>query len=252
LDPQLTTPASPQLTRAAFLRTHLWFPLAVALPMLLLLEMTNIDNIVSGRFYDAATKRFPLRYNLTFEIVTHHWAKYVVVLIACAVIGAWLMSFFLPALKSRRRVLLFLGLALTLAPATVSILKSGSHRSCPYDLVQYGGNAPHVGLLERTPPGDYPGRCFPSGHASAGFCLFAFYFAGLALRRRHLALAGLWGGFAAGMLFGLARLAQGAHFLSHNLWSGLVCWLVILAIYVAIIGPASQPASALASNPEPD
>jgi len=229
--------------RDTFLVTHLWIPLAVLLPLLLALEMTDIDRVVTGWFFDAATRRFPLRYDTMFEIVTHHWAKYVVVLIACAVIGAWLMSFILPALKSRRAVFLFLGLALTLAPATVSLLKSQSHRSCPYDLVEYGGNAPHVGLFEAAPPGDYPGRCFPSGHASAGFCLFAFYFAGLALGRRRLALAGLWGGFAAGMLFGLARIAQGAHFLSHNLWSGLVCWLVILAIYVVILRPGAKPSA---------
>jgi membrane-associated PAP2 superfamily phosphatase len=223
----------------------------VALPVLLLLEVTNVDNVVSGWFYDAATARFPLRYNPTFEIVTHHWAKYVVVLIAGVVIGAWLMSFFLPALRNVRRVLLFLGLALALAPGAVSLLKSQSHRSCPYDLMEFGGGAPHVGLFDAIPPGNFPGRCFPSGHASAGFCLFAFYFAGLALRRRRLALAGLWGGFAAGMLFGLARIAQGAHFLSHNLWSGLVCWLVILALYVVIFRPGATPSAAPEANRAP-
>ena len=238
-------------TRATFLRKHLWIPLAVALPLLFLLEVTNVDRVVSGWFFDAATGRFPLRYNATFEIVTHHWAKYVVVLIAGVVIGAWLMSFFLPMLRPVRRVLFFLGLALALAPGVVSVLKSQSHRSCPYDLVEYGGNAPHISLFEAAPPGDYPGRCFPSGHASAGFCLFAFYFAGLALRRRWMAMAGLWGGFAAGMLFGLARIAQGAHFLSHNLWSGLVCWLVVLAIYVVIFRPEAGPPAAPKANRAP-
>jgi membrane-associated PAP2 superfamily phosphatase len=238
--------------RDTFFAMHLWLPLAVLLPLLLVLELTNVDRSVSGWFFDEATGRFPLHYNATFEIVTHHWAKYVVVLIACAAIGAWLMSFVIPALKDRRTVFLFVGLAMILSTGTVALLKSHSQRSCPYDLVEYGGNAPHVGLFETAPPGDYPGRCFPSGHASAGFCLFAFYFAGLALRRRRLALAGLWGGFSAGMLFGLARIAQGAHFLSHNLWSGLICWLVILAIYVAIIGPTTRPVSALSSSRAPD
>src|SRR5262249_44827678 len=154
-------------SRAAFLWTHLWLPLAVALPTLVALETTRIDYVVSNWFFDKAAQRFPLRYNATFEILTHQWAKYVVVLIACVVISTWLISYVLPALKTRRRVLLFLSLALTLAPATVAFLKSESHRSCPYDLVEYGGNAPYIGLLQANPPGDYPGRCFPSGHASA-------------------------------------------------------------------------------------
>jgi membrane-associated PAP2 superfamily phosphatase len=227
---------------------HLWIPLAVSLPVLFIVDASGVDQAISDWFFDAATGRFPLRYNATFEVVTHQWAKYVVVLIACAVIGAWLMSFLLPALRARRKILLFLGLALTMAPATVSLLKSVNPRSCPYDLVEYGGTAPHLGLFQATPPGKNRGKCFPSGHASAGFCLFAFYFAGLAMGRRRLALAGLWGGFAAGMLFGLARIAQGAHFLSHNLWAGLVCWLVILGVYIAIMG--LPRAESLAPAPE--
>lgn len=223
--------------RTTFYRDHLWIPLAVSLPLLLALEATGLDHVISNGFFDSATGRFPMRYNATFEIVTHQWAKYVVVLIACAMIAAWVLSFVLPALKERRRVLLFLSLALTLAPATVSVFKALSPRSCPYDLVEYGGSAPYLGLFEAAPPGRLPGRCFPSGHASAGFCLLAFYFAGRAAGSRRLMRAGLWTGFGAGMAFGLARVSQGAHFLSHNLWSALVCWLVILALYLLIFGP---------------
>jgi len=93
------------------------------------------------------------------------------------------------------------------------------------------------GLLDRPLPGVEPGHCFPGGHASAGFSLLAFYFAGLALRKPALARAGLCGGLAAGMVFGLTRMAQGAHFLSHILWAALVCWLVMLALYVAVVAP---------------
>jgi len=79
-----------------------------------------------------------------------------------------------------------------------------------------------------------------------------FYFAGLALGRPALARAGLWLGLAAGLTFSLARMAQGAHFLSHNLWSALVCWVVILALYVAIMGaPANARAHADAVESAP-
>ncbi len=42
------------------------------------------------------------------------------------------------------------------------------------------------------------------------------------------------------------RVAQGAHFLSHNLWSALVCWLVIRALCLAIMGTPkdTQPVAA--------
>jgi len=224
--------------RIRFLLLHLC-PTLLAGALLLALDKTAIDATVSGWFFDPATGTFPLRYNAAFEIVAHHWAKYVVILIASVAIGTLLLSFLIPDLKPRRRLLLFLSLALTLAPAAVSLLKAGSPRHCPYDLAAYGGYASYLGLLDTGPPGQAPGHCFPSGHASAGFCLLAFYFVGVDLRNRGVALAGLCGGLAAGMLFGMARIAQGAHFLSHNLWAGLVCWLVILVLYIALMGPGA-------------
>jgi membrane-associated PAP2 superfamily phosphatase len=243
-------PAHPQChSPRAFYLLHLGIPVA-GLLALLLLELTPIDSLVSGWFYDTKAGNFPLHYNAAFEIVTHLWAKYLVVLAGCAVVVAYLLTFVLSSLRHQRRLLLFLSLALTLAPAAVSALKAGSPRHCPYDLVEYGGFAARVELFDPAPPDQIPGHCFPSGHASAGFCLLAFYFAGLSLGKRRLALYGLWGGLTAGMLFGMARVAQGAHFLSHNLWSALVCWLIILALYVAIMNrPTPQSASAAIVDP---
>lgn len=226
--------------KRTFLLRHLG-PALVAALALLALETTRLDSTVSNWFFDTASGRFPLRYNAAFEIVTHQWAKYMVVLVASAVIATWLMSFVIPALKGQRRLLLFLSLALALAPAAVTLLKAASPRHCPYDLAEYGGYALRLGSFDDLPPEQPPGHCFPGGHASGGFALLAFYFAGLELRNRHLARAGLWGGLSAGLLFGMARVAQGAHFLSHNLWSALVCWLVILALYVAVSDPDGQP-----------
>jgi membrane-associated PAP2 superfamily phosphatase len=122
----------------------------------------------------------------------------------------------------------------------VVLLKAFSARQCPWNLQEYGGFAPHFALFDAVPHGAAPGHCFPSGHASTGFCLLAFYFAGLALDNRRLARVGLWGSLAAGMILGMGRVAQGAHFFSHNLWSALVCWLVILALYIAIMGTAES------------
>ena len=104
-------------------------------------------------------------------------------------------------------------------------------------------------LLEAAPPGNAYGHCFPGGHASAGFCLFAFYFAGRALDSRRLMQVGLWGGLIAGMGFGLARVAQGAHFLSHNLWSAVLCWIAILGLYVAILGPVEAATAGARERP---
>lgn len=234
-----------------FLLLHLG-PALVLLLALLLKETTRLDRVVSDFFFDTATRTFPLRYDFFLDVVMHRWAKYWVIAIGIAVLAGCLLSLVVARLAKWRRLLLFLTLALGLAPAAVSALKAGSIRYCPYDLAAYGGYAPHLGLFDSTPPPLGPGHCFPGGHASAGFCLLAFYFVGYALKRPSLARAGLWTGIIAGLALGTGRVAQGAHFLSHNLWTGLICWTVIVLLYILILGPRRTvvaPAQAVAVAP---
>ena len=239
-------------SRLLFVLKHIWIPLGIG-ALLLALAGTNLDRAVSGWFYAAAAGRFYLRYNSMLETVMHQWAKYLVVLLACSVTGAWLFSFAAERLRPWRRLLLFLGLSLALAPGTVAVLKPIGSKHCPYDLAEYGGFAPYRALLEPPPPDVKAAHCLLSGHASTGFALLAFYFVGLALRRPRLALTGLWAGLAAGLIFGLTRVAQGAHFLSGILWPGLICWLVILVLYVALFGARDDARAEIASaSPDPD
>jgi membrane-associated PAP2 superfamily phosphatase len=212
---------------------------AVAALLLLALELTDVDRVMERWFFDAAAGVFPLRYDAFLEVVLHQWGKYVVVLIGCLVVGALLLSYVVQALAPQRRLLLFLALSLTLAPATVTAIKSVSNKYCPWDLTEFGGFLPYTRLLEAPPPTLKPGRCFPAGHASAGYALLAFYFAGRAAGSRTLARVGLAAGLGMGVILGLGRMLQGAHFLSHTLWSGLVCWTVMAALYAAILRPRS-------------
>ena len=50
-------------------------------------------------------------------------------------------------------------------------------------------------------------------------------------------------------LFGSPLFAQGAHFLSHNLWTASLCWLISLAVYdLLLYRPSSVPATDLAAT----
>jgi membrane-associated PAP2 superfamily phosphatase len=203
---------------------------------LLLLERTPLDEQISNWFFDSRTHEFPLRYNGFLEIVMHQWTKYLVALVAVTAVAGFAVTFIAPQLKPLRSLFLFIALALMLAPLTVAILKFFSARHCPWNLDIYGGFVPHVGLFDVFPRGTEPGHCFPAGHASTGFCLFAFHFLGRALGKPVLAGGGFALGLLAGLGLGWVRIVQGAHFLSHVLWSGLVCWIVITLLYSAVVG----------------
>lgn len=229
------------MNKRDFLLRHLG-PLLPIAALLLVMETTAVDATISGWFFDPVAGVFPLRYDSFFEVFAHQITKQLVVVVASCVIALYLLSFALPELRPQRRLLLFLSLSLTLAPLAVILLKVASLRHCPWSLQEYGGFAPHLSLFDAAPPGLRPGHCFPAGHASTGFCLMAFYFACRALGRPRLARVTLAGTMIGGLALGVGRVAQGAHFVSHVLWSGLTCWIVIVALYVLVMGRAEAHA----------
>ena len=210
-------------------------PVALVAAVIVALDSAGIDPVISGWFFDAHAGEFPWRHNGFLEVVMHHWTKYLVVLVAMAAFAGYMISFLAPQLIPLRPLFLFMALALTLAPLTVAAMKFFSTRHCPWDVAGFGGFVPYAGLLESYPAGIAAGRCFPAGHAATGFCLFAFHFLGRALVSPRLARIGFMLGLAAGLGLGFIRVAQGAHFASHVLWSGVVCWTVIVVLHDLVI-----------------
>lgn len=105
----------------------------------------------------------------------------------------------------------------------VPALKRVSATSCPWELAEFGGRAGYVSHWALGQADGGPGHCFPSGHAVAAFAFFTLYFQwrGHDLRRARAWLAAVG---VAGLLFGAAQLARGAHYPSHSLWSAWACW----------------------------
>lgn len=112
-----------------------------------------------------------------------------------------------------------------LALAAVSVGKNLSTTSCPWDLAEFGGVARYASHWALGVVDGGGGRCFPAGHASAGFAFVGGYFA---LRHKAPAAARWWLAAAvlAGLVLGGAQQVRGAHFMSHTLWTGWLCWTV--------------------------
>lgn len=197
--------------------------------LLMIFEQTNLDLRLERLFYDPTTGDFPLRHHWFFELVMHHGLKqvsYALLLPAAAVCLLALRGYF--AWLPPRNALLALA-GMLLIPLTTALLKQISNRHCPWDIVEFGGYAPYIGLFATAPQDIARGMCFPAGHASGGFAWIVW---ALALTHSMKAHARAFLGFslAFGMAMGLARMTQGAHFLSHTLWSAWWAWAISLML----------------------
>lgn len=217
-------------TSHPFDRRWWYIPPLALLALLLLFEPSRLDFAVADLFYVKGLG-FIGRHNDFLEDVLHDRAKQLVVAVAVLALVGFLLSLLPTRLRPLRRILGYVVLAMGLSTGAITLLKKATEIHCPWSLEQYGGVEHFSPVLgPRAEPVEKPGRCWPGGHAAAGFALFALFFA---LRDRHprSASTALIVALSLGTLFSLVRMAQGAHFLSHNLWTAALCWLISLGLY---------------------
>ncbi len=135
------------------------------------------------------------------------------------------------ALKPWRRWSVFLVLYLAIGPGLIvnTGFKDGWGRPRPREIVQFGGKKEFHQPWQPGVRGG--GRSFPSGHASAAFFMMAPFFI-YRCRRPDLARRWLLGGVMYGIVMSVARITQGGHFLSDNLWAFGMVYLTGLALAV--------------------
>ena len=197
------------------------------------LQLGGIDQLITQIFFDPLENVFPLKHNFWTEQIIHNGGRRVIISIATTALVAYLLSLQGKWLADYRRPLAYFLWVLVLSVLAANIGKALTNVDCPWDLVQYGGTRFQFGLFEDKPPVLPRGRCFPGGHRSSGFALFALYFIGRKydFPRAWLSLlpATLFGG-----LFALGQWSRGAHFPSHDLTSAYICWMIALGCYVLV------------------
>lgn len=224
--------------------------------LLMIFEQTSLDLRLERLFYDPTTGDFPLRHHWFIELVMHHGLKQIsyALLFPAAAVCLLAMRGKLDWLPPRNAVLALAGMLLI--PLTTALLKQITNRHCPWDIVDFGGYAPYIGLFATAPPDIARGMCFPAGHASGGFAWIVWALA-LAHSMKAHARAFLGFSLAFGMAMGLARMTQGAHFLSHTLWSAWWAWALSLVLarlfraeIVAAVPVASEKARSEQTDPD--
>ena len=218
--------------------------------LLLVFENSSLDLLLARPFFDEQLNDFPLRKNSFFNPVFYYGFKF-----AVSAAGVMALAICLFACRGR---LLWLPkknawlalLGLILIPSAVALLKLNTNRHCPWDIAEFGGFAPYLGLLADMPEGIVRGVCFPAAHAATGFMWLAV---GLALHTHspQLSRRVVWGALVLGVLMGLTRQAQGGHFVSHTLWSAWLAWAISLGL-AAMLGLAARSSAERTEHQTPD
>ncbi|WP_374255025.1 phosphatase PAP2 family protein [Acinetobacter brisouii] len=183
-----------------------------------------LDQALSLPWVDAQGHYY-LRDNWWLVHLGHDGLKQIVWLIAFGHLYVLIAGYWQEKWRAYRSLCAYVLIAMILSTSTIGLLKSQSEHACPWNIVEIQHQtvtwSKHIVGL---------GKCFPGGHASAGFALIALYFAH---RQSHLKAARIL--LVIGLLFGTimsgVQMLRGAHFLSHNLWTLWWTWAIDLVIY---------------------
>jgi len=182
--------------------------------------------------------KFLLRDNWYLAELNHRYVKDLLILVYAILCMLWLASFKLEKLKPLGWRYGYFFWLVILSTSIVGLLKSQSAHACPWN------------ITIPTPQGflwDFSatkGHCFPGGHAATGFALMTGYFV-FRQSDKNRAYFYLLAGLILGFAMGWAQMMRGAHFLSHNLWTAWIIWLVNVGFYLfnyKKFQPASLPA----------
>ncbi len=224
---------------AQWLRHHVFFPLLFALVAAVVLIPLGGDLWLADRIYAWEGGRWALKFGYVTQDLIHQMGKHLSLAGWLLCVALLVASHARQGLAHWRKPLLMVVLAVAFSTGLVSLMKHLTDMDCPWDLARYGGRLPFVPLLAFRP--DYLPRaaCFPAGHASAGYAWMVLYFLALASqpRRRWWGLAA---GLGAGLVFGLGQQLRGAHFMSHDLFTLVICWFTGLVVYRWMFVPAAQ------------
>jgi membrane-associated PAP2 superfamily phosphatase len=202
--------------------------------------VTDADIVVSGLFYSEAQNAWPWRHSEPW-MTLYHYGPMPGLILGCGGAVVFLLSWCGARLGSWREKGLFLALLLAIGPglAVNGVCKPLWMRPRPHQIDSFGGDYAFVGVWGFGPRG--ASKSFPSGHASMGFFLMGPAFL-LYRRQRRWALLFLVLGLLGGAVLGLARIAQGQHFLSDVIWSGGMVYLagVILSYLLRLSSDAKS------------
>lgn len=202
--------------------THLLLPLLLFLACVSWVEIVGLDMALADSIFAWSGHAWGWRDQWLTATLIHQGGRKLVGGMVITLLVLLVGSYCVPRLRRYRAGLWYVLATCLLSALVVNLLKEATHFPCPWDLQRYGGALPYRGAYFRR---DTEVACFPAGHASAGYAwLGLYYFARRYFPQwRRLVLVAV---LLLGTVFGVAQQVRGAHFLSHDVWSLAICWVV--------------------------
>lgn len=200
-----------------------------------LIELTNTDRNLADWIYKWQGNNWQFKDAWITATFIHKGGKYFSISMLLILLLLFFLSYFSPKLITWKYRLGYLLAATLTGVLFVSIGKWITYISCPWDFSRYGGTLEYLPLIKQLWIRN-GNQCFPAGHASAGFAWVALYFVGLHTKSLWRWTALLFA-LLMGIIFGISQQLRGAHFLSHDLWSFGICWMVSFIFYEVMLKP---------------
>jgi membrane-associated PAP2 superfamily phosphatase len=205
---------------------------AMALALLAIFDVTDLDRAITRLFFDAGRGTFPLTNAWWLKIALHDAVRTVGGVAALALLAVAATAWLAPRLRAahaRRHELAFMACAAVLSAAAIVAMKHYSAHACPWDIAEFGGLVPYRELLGRHEALDPIQGCFPAAHPLVGYAWLCVGFA-LVPSAPHAARHLAWAALTAGTIAGAVQVVRGAHFVSHVLWTAWAVWFVNLVL----------------------
>ncbi len=216
------------------IKRYLFWPLVLYVLLIVLIYLLKVDFGLSHYLYQLEGNDWSLKDHFFLETIVHKFGKYAAISFYLMIVSSYLLTFFKFSISDKlqpyRQGLLYLVVSTLTATLSVSFLKSITHIDCPWSISGLGGEVSYKPWLDILFTEHEGGKCFPAGHASAAYAFFSlFFFSKIYFSRYSLWL--LLVVLSVGMLFGFSQQLRGAHFISHDLTTLIICWLLNLYFF---------------------
>ncbi len=214
-----------------FKEKSFWLALSLYIVLITPVLLWDIDWHLANFWYQSEGGSWALRNDWFTQTILHDGGHDLALALYVILLILYLCSFKLSLLTQYKAGLAYLSLSLPVATLTVSLLKRLTRVDCPWSISDFGGQYQYQSWLENLwSPVVGAGHCFPSGHASSAYMFFGLFFFSRHYWPKKAPLI-LIVTIIMGLTFGFAQQLRGAHFISHDLTSAFICWLVCWFIW---------------------